>query len=235
MGELRNAVDDEPPAIRTVLYVRRICGTARHTPGVSARQGTSLAHPVHIPSLIDVQNRKYLDATGLVRNRFIGDLMRYAILNEGLDTLAHFGDFQPSPGATAFSGEAETRYSDAQLYALALYIESLEPPPNPNKFDAHARRGQQIFRQQGCVGCHTPPLYTSNKLTPAQGFKIPDDLRKTDNVLDICIGTDPISRSKRAGVPDSTKSPLCEGSGSGTLWGMKAKRRRLKNGSTAPA
>jgi hypothetical protein len=102
--------------------------------GVLARQGTSRSHPANIPSLIGVQDRKYLDATGLVRNRSIGDLMRYAILNEGLDTLAHFGDFQPSPHATAFSAE-EGRYSDEQLYALALYISSLKPPPNPNKFE----------------------------------------------------------------------------------------------------
>jgi len=66
-------------------------------PGVLARQGTSLSHPAHIPSLIGVQDRKYLDATGLIRNRSIGDLMRYAILNQGLDTLAHYGDFQPGP------------------------------------------------------------------------------------------------------------------------------------------
>ena len=74
---------------------------ARH-PGVLARQGTSSSHPPHIPSLIGIQDIKYLDATGLVRHRSIADLMRYAIINEGLDTLAHFGDFQPSPGATAF-------------------------------------------------------------------------------------------------------------------------------------
>ena len=164
---------------------------AARQPGVFARQGTSLAHPVHTPSLIGVENRKYLDATGLVRNRSIGDLMRYAILNEGLDTLAHFGDFQPTSGGTSFSAEAGTRYSDEQLYALALYIESLQPPPDPNRFDAHARRGQQIFRQQGCIACHTPPFYTNNKLTPAPGFQIPDDLRKTDKILEICVGTDP--------------------------------------------
>jgi hypothetical protein len=159
--------------------------------GVLFRQGTSLSHPVHIPSLIGVQDRKYLDATGLVRNRSIGDLMRYAILNEGLDTLAHFGDFQPSPHATAFSAEEGTRYSDEQLYALALYISSLKPPPNPNQFDDHARRGKLIFQREGCVNCHTPPLYTNNRLTPAVGFKIPDDLRKTDDILDISVGTDP--------------------------------------------
>lgn len=161
----------------------------RHS-GVLARQGTSFSHPPHIPSLIGVQDRKYLDATGLIRNRSIGDLMRYAIINEGLDTFAHYGDFQPSPHETPFSAEEGTRYSDEELYALALYMSSLTPPPNPNKFDDHARRGQIIFQEQGCVNCHTPPLYTSNKLTPALGFKIPEDLRKTDDILDFSVGTD---------------------------------------------
>jgi hypothetical protein len=145
---------------------------------------------VHIPSLIGIEDVKYLDATGLVRNRSIGDLMRYAVTNQGLDTLAHYGDFQPSPGATVFSGEEGTRYSDEQLYALALYIESLKPPPNPNPFDELARRGQRVFQQQGCVGCHTPPFYTNNKLTPALGLKLPEDLRQTDAILNVCVGTD---------------------------------------------
>ena len=163
---------------------------ARH-PGVLARQGTSSSHPPHIPSLIGVEDIKYLDATGLVHNRSMGDLMRYAIINEGLDTLARFGDFQPSPGATAFSGDEGTRYSDEQLYALVLYISSLNPPSNPNPADERARRGQRIFQQQGCAGCHTPPLYTSNKLTPAPGFKIPEDLLKTEDILNLSVGTDP--------------------------------------------
>jgi hypothetical protein len=179
--------------------------------GVLTRQGTSPSHPVHIPSLIGVQDRKYLDATGLVRNRSIGDLMRYAILNEGLDTLAHFGDFQPSPGPTAFGAEEGTRYSDEQLYAMALYISSLKPPPNPNKFDAHARRGQVIFQRQGCVNCHTPPLYTNNKLTPAAGFKIPDDLRKMDDILDICVETDPYLALKTRRGTGFYKVPSLQG------------------------
>ena len=158
---------------------------------VFARQGTSITHPARVPSLIGIVDIKYLDATGLVRNRGIGDIMRYAILNEGLDTLARYGDFQPSPGPTAFSAEQGTRYSDEQLYALALYIESLRPPPNPNKFDALAQHGQEIFKSEGCPTCHTPPLYTNNKLNPVHGFKVPDDLRKTDAIMNTTVGTDP--------------------------------------------
>jgi hypothetical protein len=159
-------------------------------PSVFARQGTSLSHPVRIPSLVGIQDIKYLDATGLVRHRSIGDIMRYAIINEGLDTLAHYGDFQPTSEGTSFSADHGTRYSDEQLYALALYIYSLKPPPNPNPFDDQARRGQQIFTAQGCPACHTPPLYTNNKLNPARGFKVPDDLRKTDDIMSTSIGTD---------------------------------------------
>ena len=159
-------------------------------PGVMARHGTSSTHPPHVPSLIGLQDIKYLDATGLMRQRSGGDLMRYAISNYGLDMMAHYGDFQPSPTQTGFA-EDGTRFSDEQLYALTLYIYSLQPPRNPNRFDDRARRGQRIFQQQGCAGCHTPPLYTNNKLTPALGFKIPDDLRKSENILNVSVGTDP--------------------------------------------
>lgn len=164
--------------------------TARR-PGVFARQGSSPTHPPHIPSLIGVQDLRHLDATGLVHHRSIGDLMRYAITNQGLDTMAHFGDFQPSRQRTTSGGDEGTRYSDEQLYALALYIYSLKPPANPNRLDDRARRGQKIFEQQGCAGCHVPPLYTNNKLTPAAGFRVPDDLLRSGDILNVSVGTDP--------------------------------------------
>jgi mono/diheme cytochrome c family protein len=166
---------------------------------VFSREGSSLTHPVHIPSLIGIQDRKYLDATGLVRHRSIGDVMRYAMINEGMDTNAHFGDFQPTTGGTAFSQEDGTRFSDEQLYALALYIYSLRPPPNPNPVDDRARAGQRVFQRQGCPICHTPPYYTNNKLTLARGFQPTDAVRKTVDILDVSVGTDPVlaTRTRR--------------------------------------
>ena len=83
------------------------------------------------------------------------------------------------------------RYSDEQLYALALYVYSLGPPPNPNRFDALARRGWRVFAEQGCAQCHTPPLYTNNKLTPVEGFRVPDEHRAKYDILDVTVGTDP--------------------------------------------
>ena len=71
----------------------------------------------------------------------------------GLDTLARFGDFQPatSQSASGMGGDDGTRYSDEQLYALALYVYSLQPPPNPNPLDDRAVRGQQVFSREGCA------------------------------------------------------------------------------------
>lgn len=81
--------------------------------------------------------------------------MRYAALNQGGDDLARFGDFTPI--ALLFDGKlpapnTQTRYSDEQLYALALYVYSLKPPPNPNKFDANAARGNKVFERE--LGCY---------------------------------------------------------------------------------
>ena len=83
-----------------------------------------------------------------------------------------------------------SRYSDEQLYALALYVYALQPPPNPNQFDALAQRGQKVFQREGCAGCHTPPLYTNNKLTPAEGFTVPEDHPNKYDILPISVGTD---------------------------------------------
>ncbi len=167
-------------------------------PGVIPRQGTSFDAPVRIPDLIGIQDRKYLDATGLVIHRGIGDIMRYAALNQGMDVLARYGDLvpdrvsskRPPPGKGAFPGSKE-RYSDEQLFALAKYLYSLEPPNNPNPVDDLARRGEDVFDQQGCAGCHTPPLYTNNMLIAAPGFDPPPEHREKYDVMDVVIGTDP--------------------------------------------
>ena len=90
------------------------------------------------------------------------------------------------PGPEQFS-----RYSDEQLYALARYIYSLEPPANPNTFDSRAARGKQVFEDEGCTTCHRPPLYTNNRLTPAIGFTVPADHREKFDVMSRSVGTDP--------------------------------------------
>jgi len=45
--------------------------------------------------------------------------------------------------------------------------------------------------RDGCPGCHTPPLYINNKLTPAEGFTPPPDAEKKYDILPASVGTDP--------------------------------------------
>ena len=162
-------------------------------PGVMARHRTSSDQPVQIPDLIGVKERKYLDRTGLQLHRSLVDMMRYAALNQGGDDLASYAGFIPAGKDfhTLPDPSTRLRYSDEQLYALAMYVYSLKPPSNPNKFDALAQRGQQVFQSEGCAGCHTPPLYTNNKLTPVAGFTVPPEHKQKYDILPMSVGTDP--------------------------------------------
>jgi hypothetical protein len=162
-------------------------------PGVMARQRSSVLYPPAVPDLIGVKDIRYLDRSGLVRHRNVGDFMLYVALNQGADMLANYGGFVPLGKEYRYPPAPVTqeRYSDEQLYALALYVYSLKPPANPNSFDSLAERGQKIFFQQGCATCHPAPLYTNNMLTPASGFKIPAEHKSRFDILPIIVGTDP--------------------------------------------
>ena len=182
------------PYRQIVEYARTI------PPGVQARHGTGLQIPTQIPDLIGVQDRRYLDHTGLVRHRGIADLMRYAALNQAVDLYSRHGAFVPvaedfrtvpDPYRDSPFPFANGRYSDEELYALAQFIYSLRPPKNPNTGNAQARRGQAVFAREGCGTCHTPPLYTNNRLTPVTGFKSSsEDLRRFD-IMPRSVGSDP--------------------------------------------
>ncbi|MCZ6760684.1 MAG: hypothetical protein O7D29_09975 [Gemmatimonadetes bacterium] len=172
--------------------------------GVLSRQGTSLAYPAKIPDLRGVKDHRYLDATGHMRNRGLGDIMRYAAFNENVDLLVRYNNFIPELGEhegplpppdsliSTFPPGGFDRFTDEQLYALALYVYSLEPLPSPHQYDeATLIRGERIFIEQGCVTCHTPPLYTNNELTPAAGFTPPEDHFEDVDIFDISVETDP--------------------------------------------
>lgn len=151
------------------------------------RWNGSLFFPSKIPDLIGIKDRKYIDHTATHIHRGIGDLMRYAALVSFAEA-ADFGSFHVLGASTK---RIQARPPDEALYALALYIYSLQPPPNPNRFDKRAGAGQKIFQQEGCVGCHIPPLYTSNKLTLALGFTPPKDAPAALDILRLSIGTEP--------------------------------------------
>lgn len=167
--------------------------------GVNPRQGTSISFPLQVPDLIGVADRKYLDHTGLQRNRSMADLMRYDAINSFINELTTYNDFRPvdalnppkQKGALP-DPKTQQRYSDEQLYALALYVESLAPPPNPNKASELTASGEKVFVREGCENCHTPPLYTNNKLAPVEGYdwRLANADLKAD-IVTISVGTDP--------------------------------------------
>jgi hypothetical protein len=143
-------------------------------PGTFARFNGSPYWITKMPDLIGVKDRRYLDHTGTHRNRGPADIARYGILVATTDD----GAIGPHRFMTEHQRQAAAgayRFSDEMWWALAKYIYSLEPPSNPNPFDAVAQRGKGIFETSGCAGCHTPPLYTNNMLIRVTGFEPPGD------------------------------------------------------------
>jgi hypothetical protein len=185
--ELAWLPDDPNRLARSLSLDELIAAGEAIPPGVTARSNTSIFLPPQIPDLIGVEERRYLDHTGLVRQRSIGDLMRYSSLVQDVFAFDRYGDAPPAKTVPARA----MRYSDAQLYALALYLYSLRPPPNPHRFDGLAARGKGIFDRAGCPGCHASPLYTNNKLVPVDGFEVPADHKRRFAILDARVGTDP--------------------------------------------
>ena len=155
--------------------------------GALPRWNGSLHYPAKVPDLIGIKDRKYIDHTATHLNRGVGDIMRYAALVSYADTT----QFGPHNILAADCEKPKVRRSDEALYALALYIQSLQPPHNPNLANGKSIAGEKIFKREGCIGCHVPPLYTGNKLTLARGFTPPRDKPATLDVLPISVGTDP--------------------------------------------
>lgn len=160
---------------------------AAFAPGLFPRWNGRVYYPTKIPDLIGIKDRNYIDHTATHLNRGPGDLMRYA----ALVTYSDASDFGPHRMLSDAQRVIPSRPPDDTLYALALYLYSLKPPPNPHASDPQVPAGEQIFRREGCATCHTPPLYTSNKLTLAQGFTPPDDVPATLDILRVSVGTDP--------------------------------------------
>jgi hypothetical protein len=155
--------------------------------GILPRFNGSPFYPTKTPDLIGLKDRKYIDHTATHGLRGPEDVMRYAALVSCCDS----ADFGPYEMLTQKGRRVVYRFPDELLYALVQYIYSLEPPPNPNLSDPRAAAGRKVFEREGCGGCHTPPLYTNNKLTLAAGFTPPSDHPQQRDILPISVGSDP--------------------------------------------
>jgi hypothetical protein len=150
---------------------------------IMPRGGSSL-FPTKVLDLNGVRDRKYLNHTATHVNRGVADIMRYAWTVECCNS-GRFGSYQFGPELP------RSRPSDEVVFALATYIYSLEAPPSPFRNDPLAADGKKIFDREGCAACHTPPLYTNNKLTLAKGFTPPVDHPYRSDIMPISVGTEP--------------------------------------------
>lgn len=190
--------DDPNQRLKTITEAEyNALVTAERNGGAITRWSGSPLFPAKIPDLIGLRDRKYFDHTATHIHRDIGDLMRYA----AQVTFAEMTDFGPHHVISAETKRVQARMPDEALYALALYIYSLKPPPNPNPFDDRARAGQKVFVRARCGGCHTPPLYTNNKVTLASSFTSPKNKPASIDLLPVSVGTDPgLALSTRKGT-----------------------------------
>jgi hypothetical protein len=142
-----------------------------------------------MPDLIGVKDRKYLDATASHRNRGPEDIARYAILVTDAE------DFGIGPHIIIPEADRKihTRHSDDAMYAVAKYVYALQPPKNPNASNNLTERGRQVFARSGCAACHTPPLYTNNKLVAVNGFSRIDHPQSPPaaDIMDVNMHLDP--------------------------------------------
>lgn len=149
--------------------------------------------PYYITKILDlngIKERRYIDHTGTHINRGPEDIARYAILVNTADD----GSIGPHKFFNEQQRKLTSRFSDEALYAIGKFVYSLEVPASPNKLDEVARRGQDVFRREGCTMCHTPPLYTNNMLIAADGFTPPKDDPRTAQLhvmTRMSVGTDP--------------------------------------------
>ena len=162
-------------------------------PGVAMRPGFSYLDPPKIADLIGVRDRRYLDLTVRLTNRSVTDIARYGSMCPSFNYFFTRGNAVPASTIAAVSDTM--RYTDEQAYAFATYVYSLESPPNPNTPSELTRKGQHVFERERCPLCHTPPLYTNNKIIPAGNFEPPPSHRTKYAVLDFRLGTD-----ERAGL-----------------------------------
>ncbi len=158
-------------------------------PGTLPRVNGSPYWTTKMPDLRGVKDQEYLDATATHRNRGPEDIARYAALVVYADDSV-FGEYETLPDDHP---RPLFHVPDDALFALGMYLYSLEPLPNPRAVEADptvVARGKAIFEEQDCVRCHSGPNYGGETLTPAVGFEVPDHYYKRFSIYDESADTD---------------------------------------------
>ena len=156
--------------------------------GVIPRVNGSVFYGTRVPDLHLLRYSKYIDATGTHRLRGPEDIARYAAIVNTADPM----DFGTHRFLSDSQRRVQYRFADDVLYAIGVYLLSLEPPQNPNPPPADlVARGQAIFRREKCESCHPPPDYTTGKLTLAEGYEPPRNHPFWNDIHQVTVGTNP--------------------------------------------
>jgi hypothetical protein len=168
--------------------VTQIGGLFGANTGTVPRTNGSPFHGAKVSDLHVLRYNKYLEAAGTHRLRGPEDLARYLARVTGADPM----EFGPHQMLRTDQRRVPYRFADEVLYAIGVYLLSLEPPANPNPApEAIVERGERIFHEQGCAGCHVPPDYTSGKLTLAEGYQPPPDHPNREDIVAASVSTNP--------------------------------------------
>jgi hypothetical protein len=164
---------------------------ALQRPGVLGAFPRTHGSPYYMTKTPDLNNlhySRYMDATGTHRLRGPEDVARYAAFVTGADPM-EFGEYhilRPEQRRLAM------HYADEVLYAIGMYLWSLEPPANPDPPPpAKVARGREVFVRETCANCHSGEGYTSGRLTLAEGYRVPKDHPNRADVAEVSVGTDP--------------------------------------------
>lgn len=154
--------DDPHKALRDMPEAKRdalLANVGPVTPGsMFARVNGSPLFPTRMADLRGIKDRRYLDTTGTHLHRGPEDIARYGILVEYADT-GTFGSYAMLPQSSP-----AVRPPDEAMLAMAMYLETLDPPPSPFPMDSLASHGKEVFDDLSCADCHPPPTYTTNEL-----------------------------------------------------------------------
>ena len=132
-------------------------------PGVTARANTSMILPPQIADLIGVATPLPGPYRADPQSR---DRRPDAIQFAGAGhVLAGPLRFRAGTGGRAV--RALQRRTAIRFGAVPAFAASAK---DPHRFDTAAARGRSLFTREKCNACHTPPLYTNNRLIPVEGF-----------------------------------------------------------------
>ena len=155
--------------------------------GVVPRANGSPFYGTRVPDLHVLRYSKYIDATGTHRLRGPEDIARYAAIINSADPM----DFGTHRFLSDNQRRVAYRFADEVLYAIGVYLLSLEPPKNPHPAPAGlVARGHAIFRREKCETCHPAPGYTTGKLTLAERFEPPRNHPFWNDIHRVSVGTD---------------------------------------------